>query len=311
MLCNVVASWMFPAKTCERCTKPLASRTSYTERALEYIGANRNRPFFLFLSHAMPGCERVPFASGGFRGKSRNGAWGDAVEELDWSTGQILDKLVTTGLDRRTLVLWTSDNGAPLARDIENPARGSNLPLDGRGYTTAEGAFRIPSIAWWPGTIPKNSETDETMSLIDMLPTLAALAGSAPPGHLPIDGLDVSDALLGRGDGRSPHQDLFYYQQQEMEAVRSGPWKLFLPLQQPNPRHPHFGPGDTGRLLLFNVATDPGSRTDLASPRPEIVEELTAIAERSRAELADRGIRGAGQRHPGQVDDPAPAILRR
>ncbi len=113
----------------------------------------------------------------------------------------------------------------------------------------------------------------------------------------------------GAMDG-PPRQDLFYYQQQELQAVRSGPWKLFLPLQEPNPRHPHFGLGDTGRLLLFNVVTDPGSHTDLASSRPEIVEKLITIAERSRSELGDRGIRGRGQRHPGRVDDPAPAILR-
>ncbi len=283
----------------------------YTERAIAYIDANRDRPFFLFLSHAMPGSERVPFASEAFLGKSRNGAWGDAVEELDWSTGQILDKLVATGLDSHTLVLWTSDNGAPLARDIASLARGSNLPLYGRGYTTAEGAFRIPAIAWWPGTVPGGTVTDELMSLIDMLPTLASIAGIAPLGSLAIDGLDVSDALLGRGNGRSPRQDLYYYQQQELHAVRSGPWKLFLPLREPNPRHPHFAAGDLGRPMLFNLVEEPGSRTDLAASMPELVEDLTALAERTRSELGDRGIRGRGQRAPGQVDNPVPAILGR
>ncbi len=282
----------------------------YTERALAYIEANRDRPFFLLLSHAMPGSERVPFASAGFLGKSRNGVWGDAVEELDWSTGQILDKLVETGLDRRTLVLWTSDNGAPLAREITSPARGSNRPLHGRGYTTAEGAFRVPGIVWWPGTVRGDSSTDGLMSLIDMLPTLASIAGTAHPGDLPIDGLDVSDALLGRGLGHSPRTDLFYYQQRQLQAVRSGPWKLFLPLKEPASRHPHFGPEDLDRPMLFNVITDPGSRADLAAARPDVVEDLTALADMARSELGDHDARGRGQRPPGEVRDPAPAVLR-
>ena len=283
----------------------------YTERALEYIGENRDRPFFLFLSHAMPGSERVPFASEAFLGKSRNGNWGDAVEELDWSTGQILDKLVENGLDGHTLVLWTSDNGAPLARDIDSPSRGSNLPLHGRGYTTAEGGFRVPAIAWWPGTIPPSTESGELMSLIDMLPTLASIAGIALPEGPVIDGLDVSNALLGRGDARSPRRDLYYYHQQELHAVRSGPWKLFVPLQAANERHPHFGRGDTGRPMLFNLVEDPGSETDLAAARPEIVAELTAIAERARSELGDRDAPGRGQRAPGRVKNPLPATRQR
>ena len=281
----------------------------YTERALDYIEAHRDRPFFLFLSHAMPGSERVPFASDGFRGKSRNGAWGDAVEELDWSTGQILERLRETGLDRRTLVLWTSDNGAPLARDATSPARGSNLPLHGRGYTTAEGGFRIPAIAWWPGTVPAGTASEEIMSLIDMLPTFAALADARGSPEFKTDGLDVGDALLGRGAARSPRRELLYYHEDTLHAVRSGPWKLFLPLSEPSARHPHFGPEDTGRPLLFHVVDDPGARNDLASARPDIVERLTAVAEKARADLGDAGLPGAGQRRPGKVDSPRPAVL--
>ncbi len=281
----------------------------YTERALGYIETNRDRPFFLFLSHAMPGSERVPFASDGFRGNSRNGAWGDAVEELDWSTGQILGKLEETGLDRGTLVLWTSDNGAPLAADPASRARGSNRPLHGRGYTTAEGAFRVPAIAWWPGTILAGTESDELISLIDMLPTFAALSGTQVPEGREIDGLDVTDALIGRGRARSPRRDLYYYHEDTLHAVRSGPWKLFLPLQRPGTRHPHFPDGDLGRPLLFNLADDPGSESDLASSRPEVVEHLMTVAERARAVLGDGEARGSGQRPPGRVDSPRPAVL--
>ncbi len=278
---------------------------------MKFIEANRDGPFFLLLSQAMPGSERVPFASDRFRGRSRNGAWGDAVEELDWSTGQVLDKLVASGIEERTLVLWTSDNGAPLATDASSPSRGSNLPLHGRGYTTAEGAFRVPAIAWWPGTIPASTESDELMSMIDLLPTLAAMAGQTLPIDRVVDGVDVRDALLGSGPARSPRQELYYYQQDQLQAVRVGPWKLFVPLDEPSRRHPHFGATYSGRPMLFNVVEDPASESDLASSRPDLVAQLLEVADRARSQLGDRNRSGSGQRPPGKVDFPRPAILNR
>ena len=282
----------------------------YTERALEFIEANRDRPFFLLLSHAMPGSEREPFASEAFRGRSRNGAWGDAVEELDWSAGQVLDKLVATGLDAHTLVFWTSDNGAPLAADPSSPARGSNLPLHGRGYTTAEGGFRVPAIAWWPGTIPAGSETAELTSMLDVLPTLSSISGQAVSTDRAIDGMDIRGALLGHGEARSPRQDLYYYFEDQLQAVRSGPWKLFVALEEPGPRHPHFDQGGPDGPALFNVVDDPGCLRDLAADRPDIVAQLDAIADEARSELGDHGRPGSGQRPPGIVDMPTPVILQ-
>ena len=281
----------------------------YTERALDFIEASRDRPFFLLLSHAMPGSERLPFASEAFRNRSQNGPWGDAVEELDWSTGQVLDKLVSSGLDEHTLVLWTSDNGAPLAGDPGSPERGSNLPLHGRGYTTAEGAFRVPAIAWWPGTIRSGTESGELMSMLDLLPTFSGLAGQTLGSDRPIDGMDVRNALLGHGEAASPRQDLFYYFEDQLQAVRSGPWKLFLPLAEPGARHPHFRPGELGRAMLFNVVDDPGCTTDLAADRPQVVAHLKETADRGRSELGDRGRRGSGQRPPGMVNNPRPVTL--
>lgn len=283
----------------------------YTEAALRYIDENADRPFFLYLAHAMPGSTASPFASEAFRGKSSNGPWGDSVEELDWSAGQILDKLVRAGLSTKTLVLWTSDNGAPLAPEPSSPARGSNLPLHGRGYTTAEGGFRVPAIAWWPGTIQAGTQSAELMSMLDMLPTLAALAGAAVLSDRDIDGMDVGDALLGRGSARSPRNELYYFREDKLQAVRSGKWKLFVPLAEPDIRHPHFGAAGSSSPLLFDLEADIGSQQDLASKYPQTVERLMRLAARARAELGDRGVPGSGRRPRGQVADPQPALLRR
>lgn len=283
----------------------------YTERALSFIEAHRDQPFFLFLSHAMPGSERVPFASAAFRGKSRNGAWGDAVEELDWSTGRILDGLTSAGIERRTLVLWTSDNGSPLAADPNSPMRGSNRPLHGRGYTTAEGAFRVPAIVWWPGTIPEGTASSELMTSMDLLPTFLALAGRELPSGVVIDGVDVRNAMLGMGAARSPRETLYYYQEDELQAVRVGRWKLFLPIDNPGPRHPHQSLVSADRPLLLDLIGDPGRQTDLADAKPEIVERLMGVAERARAELGDRARTGEGQRPPGRVEAPVPLVSER
>lgn len=281
----------------------------YTERALGYIEENVERPFFLYLAHAMPGSERVPFASERFRGRSRNGAWGDAVEELDWSVGRILDKLVESGIDRRTFVLFTSDNGAPLAPDLRDPQRGSNRPLHGRGYTTAEGGFRVPAIAWWPATVAPNTVTDELLSTMDLLPTLANWATAKLPSGRVIDGLDAGPVLIGADGARSPRSELYYYQQDQLQAVRSGPWKLFLPLSEPPDRHPHFAAGDEREPLLFNLVEDEACQRNVADQRPEIVSRLLNVAARARAELGDRHLPGSQQRPVGRVEDPQAAVL--
>jgi arylsulfatase A-like enzyme len=169
----------------------------YIKRALDFIEHHRDHPIFLYLPHAMPGSTPTPYASPEFRGHSKNGPRMDGIEELDWSTGQILDKLLDLGLDEQTLVIWKSDNGAPLSRD-KNPdcacydlRRGSNLPLHGRGYTTAEGAYRVPTIMWWPCRIPAGTICSELYTTMDILPTLAYLAGTEPPADRIIDDHDI------------------------------------------------------------------------------------------------------------------------
>jgi arylsulfatase A-like enzyme len=230
----------------------------YTERTMEWITEHRDRPFFLYLPQAMPGSTRSPYASPAFKGKSRNGPWGDSIEELDWSTGCILDKLTELGISERTLVIWTSDNGAPINPEPGDLSRGSNLPLRGRGYTTAEGAFRVPAIMWQPNTVPAGTTCEELCTTMDFLPTFAAMAGAAAPKDRRIDGHDIRSLVTGRQGSRSPYEAFYYYNLDQLQAVRSGPWKLFLPLETFE-RHPHFkiGTRDTAPLL-FHLVNDVG-----------------------------------------------------
>jgi arylsulfatase A-like enzyme len=284
------------------------------EDAIRFITENRERPFFLYLPHAMPGSTRAPFASAAFRGKSRNGPWGDSVEELDWAAGQILDAVRRLGLEKNTLVLWTNDNGAPR----REPVQGSNLPLGGWGYTTAEGGMRVPGIAWWPGTIPAGTVCAEMITLMDVLPTFAALGGGKLPPH-PIDGRDIWPLLAGRPGARSPHPAFFYYHGEQLQAVRSGRWKLYLPLAaQRNfvgPAAPGKAPGKADgapqAARLFDVVDDAAESRNVFAQHPDVVSALTKLAESAREDLGDVGRPGRGQRPAGWVFDPQPVRLGR
>lgn len=280
------------------------------DRCLQFIEQNKDRPFFLYFPEAMPGSTSTPFASPAFKGKSKNGPWGDSIEELDWSAGRILDKLVELGIDKNTLVIWTSDNGAPLARDMKSPIRGSNLPYFGRGYTTSEGAFRMPTIMWWPGTIQAGSECAEMATTMDLLPTFAKMAGGAAPTDRIIDGRDIAPLIRGAAGARAPHRAFYYYYQQQLQAVRSGPWKLFVPLKT-FVRHPHFAKGAKPQPLLFDVAKDIGSTKNVAVANPKVVERLLGLANKARADLGDLGRPGKGQRKIGTVKNPQPQLMSR
>ncbi|QDU63649.1 Arylsulfatase [Planctomycetes bacterium Pan216] len=280
----------------------------YTEHAVEFIKEHRDEPFFIYLPQAMPGSTKKPFASEAFRGKSRNGPWGDSIEELDWSIGEVLDTLVEEGIDKKTLVVWTSDNGAPISRVVGDHSRGSNLPLHGRGYTTSEGAFRVPTVMWWPGTVPAGTVCTELCSTMDLLPTFAHLAGGKEPQDRVIDGHDITALIEGKPGAKSPYEAFYYYNADQLQAVRSGPWKLFLPLDSFR-SHPHFKKGESSEPLLFNVVEDIGSTKNVATSHPEVVARLTELAERARKELGDQGRPGQQQRPLGQVETPTPRLL--
>ncbi|MBS3771304.1 MAG: sulfatase [Bacteroidales bacterium] len=282
-----------------------------TERALEFIEQQQDHPFFLYLPHNMPGSTTEPFAGPRFQGRSANGPWGDVIEELDWSLGQILDKLEHLGLEGQTLVIWTSDNGAPLASGVNpdsphySPRRGSNLPLHGEGYTTAEGSFRVPTIMWWPGKIPAGTICNELCTTMDILPTLANLAGTEPPKDRIIDGHDIRPLMFARSGAESPYEVFYYYQGKQLQAVRSGRWKLFLPVDNFS-RHPHFGSEEEAEPLLFDVVNDISSSLNVADQHPEVVQRLMDFAEDAREDLGDKGIIGKNERPHGHLDNPGP-----
>jgi arylsulfatase A-like enzyme len=245
----------------------------FTERVVEILKRKGDKPFFLYLPHTMPGSTTAPFASDEFRGKSANGPYGDAIEELDWSIGRILDTVKELGIDRNTLIVWTSDNGAIL-RGRPPESRGSNAPLKGWAYTTDEGGMRMPFIARWPGRIPAGTESDELASALDILPTFLKLAGGAAPNDRVIDGKDIWPLLAEPETAKSPNDVFFYYFLTQIQAVRSGKWKLYLPLK--NKWVDFRGATAEVALKLVDLNADLAEEHNLAAENPEVVERLLA-----------------------------------
>jgi arylsulfatase A-like enzyme len=275
----------------------------YTEAALDFIERQRHQPFFLFLSHAMPGSTAAPFASDAFRGRSANGPYGDSVEELDWSTGELLSGLERLNVAANTLILWTSDNGAPRRQ----PPQGSNAPWKGWGYDCSEGAMRMPCFVRWPGRVPAAAQSDALCTSMDLNPTFARLAGAELPSERLIDGRDIWPVWSGHPEASSPHEAFFYYFNGDLHAVRDARWKLYLPTPAAasNRRAPAIlPPGE-----LYDLRDDPAEQTNRATERTEVVARLNALAERCRADLGDGDRGGAGQRPAGWVDEPTPRIL--
>lgn len=279
----------------------------YTEHATDFILRNHNRPFFLYVPHSMP---HVPLhASRNFAGRSRAGLFGDVIQELDWSVGQILAALKRHRLDERTLVLFISDNGPWL---LYGNHAGSAGPLrEGKG-TSWEGGVRVPCIARWPGQIPRGHTCSELAATIDLLPTLARLAGSEPPRDRVIDGRDIWPLMAGVRGARTPHETFCYYWGQHLQAIRNGRWKLHFPhaYVKPNPIGLDGMPGQYTNpktdLALFDLDQDIGETRDVSREHPEVVQQLQALADAARADLGDSAGKwiGAGVRSPGKIDNP-------
>jgi arylsulfatase A len=276
--------------------------TMYTERAVTFIERNRSRPFFLYLAPAMP---HVPlFVSDRFKGKSGQGLYGDVIEEIDWSVGQLLDAVKRAKLDANTLVVFTSDNGPWLSYGNHAGSRGRLR--EGKG-TSFEGGTRVPFVARWPGRIPPGVAANLPAMTIDLLPTLARLADAAVPTDRIIDGRDIWPLLSNPASATAPHDALYFYWGNELHAIRSGRWKLHLP-------HPYQSfdragadgaPGAYVRkeieLSLFDLDKDPNESENVAAAHPDAVKHLLAIAERAREDLGDsltgrvgKNVRSAG-----------------
>jgi arylsulfatase A len=240
----------------------------YTEEAVSYIRARKGGPFFLYLAHSMP---HVPlFRSDEFAGRSPRGLYGDVVEELDWSVGQIVRALREEGLADNTLVLFTSDNGPWLSYGEHGGSAG--LLRAGKG-TTWEGGMRVPFVAWWPGRIRPAVVTDLGTTM-DLYTTAIALAGGTPPSDRPLDGHDIRPALLGTG--ASPRDAVFYYRQRELYAVRQGAWKAHFISEG---AYGQFG----GKVVhdtpeLYNLDIDPSEAFNVAAAHPDVVSQLRKVA---------------------------------
>jgi len=283
--------------------------TWYTEHAVKFIEKNKDRPFFLYLAHSMP---HVPlFVSDKFRGKSKAGLYGDVIMEIDWSVGQILETLKRCNLDQKTLVIFTSDNGPWLS--YGNHA-GSAYPLrEGKG-TVWEGGVRVPFIARFPGVIPPGKVCKEPAMTIDLFPTIANLIGATLPTNK-IDGMDIFNLLTAKPGAKSPHEAFFfYYNANELQAVRSNKWKLILPHTYKTLQG--VTPGKDGiparyktvkieKPELYDLKKDPSETKNVADKYPDIVQNMMKLVERCRQELGDNLTKqkGEGVRPPGRIEN--------
>lgn len=282
----------------------------YTDEAIAFIERHRDEPFFVYIPHTMPHTKLG--ASTDFRGKSPRGLYGDVVEEIDHETGRLLDAVNDLGLDEKTVVLFTSDNGPWL---IKNKDRlDGTLPSDHGGsaghlrsgkVSTWEGGVRVPTIVRWPGRVPAGTNCDSLATTMDVLPTFAALAGAAVPTDRVIDGTDISSLLGGRFEEADDEKAYYYYLRTHLQAVRQGPWKLHLPRPAKRPwldsfaLNRHIAPVDDITLeepLLFNLEDDPSETNDIAAQHPEVVAELLTLAEKARADIGDYDRIGEGAR---------------
>lgn len=270
--------------------------TWYTEHAVSFIQRHKDVPFFLYVAHNMP---HVPLhVSDKFKGKTKRGLFGDVIEEIDWSAGQILDALKQNGLEENTLVVFTSDNGPWL---VYGDHAGFAGPLREGKMTTFDGGVRECCIVRWPGKVPAGAVCHEMAWSMDLLPTLAKLAGATVPSDRVIDGKDIWPLIAVQPGAKTPHEAYFYYWGRELQAVRSGEWKLHLAHDYNHPDPVGHG-GKAGKTVklqiassLFNLANDVGEQHDVAREHPEIVERLMALAEKSRKDLGDSRTKQTGE----------------
>ena len=272
---------------------------------MKFIEEHKDQPFFVYVPHSMV---HVPlYVSEKFKGKSGSSLFGDVMMEVDWSVGQILETLRKNDLDKNTLVIFTSDNGPWLS--YGDHAGTAGLLREGKG-TMFDGGCRESTVMWWPGTIPAGSKCHEPAMTIDILPTVAELAGAKLPEHK-IDGKSILPLIKGKPDAVSPQEAYYFYMGRELQAVRMGNWKLHFPHAYRTLSGRQGGTGgkpvkyDTARigLSLFDLENDIGETTNVADEHPEVVKKIQQLAEAMREELGDSRTKqkGSGVREPGRI----------
>jgi len=241
----------------------------YAEEATAFIRKHRDERFFLYLPHSLP---HVPlFRSKAFEGKSLRGLYGDVIEEIDWSVGQVLDTLRDLKLDQNTIVWFTSDNGPWLTFNDHGGSAG--LLREGKG-TTWEGGMREPSICWWPGTIPAHQVSAELGTTMDIYATSLKLAGADIPSDRVVDGYDLTSML--KGESKSPRDEVFYYRGTRLMALRKGPWKAHFITQESytgnNKAIEHDPP------VLYNLEVDPSEKWNVAEQHLDVISDISKAA---------------------------------
>ncbi|RLD30630.1 MAG: arylsulfatase [Bacteroidetes bacterium] len=281
--------------------------TKYTEFAVDFINRHKDGPFFLYVAHTMV---HVPLGvSDKFKGKSKQGLYGDVMMELDWSVGEIMRALKENGLDNNTLVIYTSDNGPWL--NFGNHAGSTGGLREGKG-TSWEGGQREPTVMKWPGKIPEGKICNKLSGTIDILPTIAKITGAKLPDHI-IDGVNILPLMLGDEQANPRDHFYYYYRKNSLEAVRKGKWKLVLPhsyrtYKNALPGNDGFaGPTGTGTtgLALYNLRRDPGESYDVKDLYPEVVEDMMLLVKDAREDLGDELTKSVGNnvRSCGIIED--------
>ena len=281
--------------------------TIYTERAVDFIKRNKDKPFFFYLAHSMV---HVPLGvSDKFKGKSKQGMYGDVVMEVDWSVGQVLKALKDNGIEDNTIVIFTSDNGPWL--NFGNHAGSTGGLREGKGASW-EGGQREPCIVKWPGVVPEGAICNKLSATIDVLPTLAAITGAKLPDHK-IDGVNILSLWKGEKDANPRDHLLYYYHRNSLECVRKGNWKLILPHKYRSyegflPGNDGF-PGPTGidscGLELYNLRRDPGEHYNVIELYPDVVADIMKLVNEARDDLGDdlTGHEGANRRPAGKIKE--------
>ena len=304
----------------------------YTDEAIAFIKKHRQQPFFVYVPHTMPHTRLD--ASPQFKGKSKRGLYGDVIEEIDFNVGRILDALEELKLTEKTYVLFTSDNGPWLIKNknladgrLPGDHGGSAGPLRSGKVSTFEGGVRVPTILWGPGRVPAGVTCDSIATTMDLLPTLAALAGAKTPDDRVIDGEDIRHLFHGDFAKADPDKAYFYYLRVHLQAVRQGKWKLHLPRAKepigaaPFSRNVHIAPADRigfEKPFLVDLEKDLGETTDRSGQNPEVVRRLLALAESMRKDLGDYNRVGKNMRFSDSLEKrptlppvPAPRKPRR